>query len=94
MRGLIISKAGWETILQKNGVSWFITESDRFIFINLKDLNKKDNIFKFSKSEIDTQISDHSKNTLLFKKHPEEMRKAKAFKLAINEFLQTNTLFL
>ena len=94
MRGLQISKSGWETILQKNGVSWFITESDGFIFVNLKDLDKKDNIFKFSKSEIDTQISDHSKNSLLFKKHPEEMRKAKAFKLAINEFLQTKTLFL
>ena len=81
MKGLLISKAGWETILQKNGVSWFITESDGFIFVNLKDIDKKDNIFKFSKSEIDTLIS-------------EEMRKAKAFKLAINEFLQTKTLFL
>lgn len=94
MRGLIISKAGWEAILQKNWVSWFITESDGFIFVNLKDLNKKDNIFKFSKSEIEAQMSEHSKSGALYKKHPDEMRKAKAFKLAINEYLQTNTLFL
>lgn len=94
MKGLLISKAGWETILQKNGVSWFITESDEFIFINLKDLDKKDNIFKFSKSEIEAQISEHSKSGELYKKHPDEMRKAKAFKLAIDKYLQTNTLFL
>ena len=92
---LVIALNTWKEILEKIGVSWHVAETDGFMLVNLKDVvSKKNNIYKFSKDEIITEIKRRNKTSVLLDEYPEQMVKNYSLKKAIAEYTNENRLFL
>ena len=92
---LVITLKTWKEILEKNGVSWHVAETDGFMLVNLKDaVSNENNIYKFSKDEIINLIKGKNKSNVLTEKFPEQMIKNYSLKMAIAEYTKTNKLIL
>ena len=92
-KGLHISLKGWKKIFEANGVQINSTDSDGFIFVNIIDIDKKNNLYRYSKDELTDWIKKTSKNLDLFNKNPVELMKVRAQKMAIDAYLSENNLF-
>ena len=92
-KGLHISLKGWKKIFEANGVQINSTESDGFIFVNIIDIDKKSNLYRYSKDELTDWIKKTSKNLDLFNKNPVEVMKVRAQRIAIDAYLSENNLF-
>ena len=92
--GLHISLTGWKKIFEANGVQINSTDSDGFIFVNIIDIDKKNNLYRYSKDELTDWIKKTSKNLDLFNKNPVEVMKVRAQRIAIDAYLSDNNLFL
>lgn len=91
--GLHISLTGWKKIFEANGVQINSTDSDGFIFVNIIDIDKKNNLYRYSKDELTDWIKKTSKNLDLFNKNPDEVMKVRAQRIAIDAYLSDNNLF-
>ena len=91
--GLFITINGWEKIFKENGLSIKTSESDGYIFVNIIDKDGKNNLYKYSKSELTDYIEKTTKNLELFKKEPLQFMKMKAQRIAIDAYLSENNLF-
>ena len=91
--GLHISLKGWKKIFEANGVQINSTDSDGFIFVNIIDIDKKNNLYRYSKDELTDWIKKTSKNLDLFNKNPVELMKVRAQRIAIDAYLSENNLF-
>ena len=91
--GLHISLKGWKKIFKANGVQINSTDSDGFIFVNIIDIDKKNNLYRYSKDELTDWIKKTSKNLDLFNKNPVEVMKVRAQRIAIDAYLSENNLF-
>lgn len=91
--GLHISLTGWKKIFEANGVQINSTDSDGFIFVNIIDIDKKNNLYRYSKDELTDWIKKTSKNLDLFNKNPVEVMKVRAQRIAIDAYLSDNNLF-
>ena len=91
--GLHISLKGWKKIFEANGIQINSTDSDGFIFVNIIDIDKKNNLYRYSKDELTDWIKKTSKNLDLFNKNPVELMKVRAQKMAIDAYLSENNLF-
>lgn len=92
-KGLHISLKGWKKIFEANGVQINSTDSDGFIFVNIIDIDKKNNLYRYSKDELTDWIKKTSKNLDLFNKNPVELMKVRAQRIAIDSYLSENNLF-
>lgn len=92
-KGLHISLNGWKTIFEANGVQINSTDSDNFIFVNIIDIDKKNNLYRYSKDELTELIKNTSKNLDLFNENPVEVMKVRAQRIAIDAYLSENNLF-
>ena len=92
-KGLHISLKGWKKIFEANGVQINSTDSDGFIFVNIIDIDKKNNLYRYSKDELTDWIKKTSKNLDLFNKNPVEVMKVRAQRIAIDAYLSENNLF-
>ena len=92
-KGLHISLTGWKKIFEANGVQINSTDSDGFIFVNIIDIDKKNNLYRYSKDELTDWIKKTSKNLDLFNKNPDEVMKVRAQRIAIDAYLSDNNLF-
>ena len=92
-KGLHISLKGWKKIFEANGVQINSTDSDGFIFVNIIDIDKKNNLYRYSKDELTDWIKKTSKKLDLFNKNPVELMKVRAQKMAIDAYLSENNLF-
>lgn len=92
-KGLHISLKGWKKIFEANGVQINSTDSDGFIFVNIIDIDKKNNLYRYSKDELTDWIKKTSKNLDLFNKNPVEVMKVRAQRIAIDSYLSENNLF-
>ena len=91
--GLFITINGWEKIFKENGLSIKTSESDGYVFVNIIDKEGKNNLYKYSKSELTDYIEKTTKNLDLFKKEPLQFMKMKAQRIAIDAYLSENNLF-
>ena len=91
--GLHISLKGWKKIFKANGLQINTSDSDGFIFVNIIDIDKKNNLYRYSKDELTDWIKKTSKNLDLFNKNPVELMKVRAQKMAIDAYLSENNLF-
>ena len=92
-KGLHISLKGWKKIFEANGVQINSTDSDGFIFVNIIDIDKKNNLYRYLKDELTDWIKKTSKNLDLFNKNPVEVMKVRAQRIAIDAYLSENNLF-
>ena len=92
-KGLHISLKGWKKIFEANGVQINSTDSDGFIFVNIIDIDKKNNLYRYSKDELTDWIKKTSKNLDMFNKNPVELMKVRAQRIAIDSYLSENNLF-
>ena len=92
-KGLHISLKGWKKIFKANGVQINSTDSDGFIFVNIIDIDKKNNLYRYSKDELTDWIKKTSKNLDLFNKNPVKVMKVRAQRIAIDAYLSENNLF-
>ena len=69
-----------------------IGESDGYVFVNIIDKEGKNNLYKYSKSELTDYIEKTTKNLELFKKEPLAFMKMKAQMVAIDSYLINNKL--
>ena len=92
-KGLHISLKGWKKIFEANGVQINSTDSDGFIFVNIIDIDKKNNLYRYSKDELTDWIKKTSKNLDLFNKNPVEVMKVRAQRIAIDSYLSEDNLF-
>ena len=90
--GLLITLNGWEKIFKENGLSIKTSASDDYIFVNIIDKDGKNNLYKYSKSELTDYIEKTTKNLDLFKKEPLAFMKMKAQRVAIDSYLINNKL--
>lgn len=90
--GLFITLNGWEKIFKENGLSIKTSESDGYVFVNIIDKEGKNNLYKYSKSELTDYIEKTTKNLDLFKKEPLAFMKMKAQRVAIDSYLINNKL--
>ena len=88
-----ISLKGWKKIFEANGVQINSTDSDGFIFVNIIDIDKKNNLYRYSKDELTDWIKKTSKNLDMFNKNPVELMKVRAQRIAIDSYLSENNLF-
>ena len=88
-----ISLTGWKKIFEANGVQINSTDSDGFIFVNIIDIDKKNNLYRYSKDELTEWIKSTSKNLDMFNKNPVEVMKVRAQRVAIDAYLSENNLF-
>ena len=91
--GLHISLKGWKKIFKANGLQINTSDSDGFIFVNIVDIDKKNNLFKYPKNQLTDWIKKTSKNLDLFNKNPVEVIKVRAQRIAIDAYLSENNLF-
>lgn len=92
---LVITLRTWKEILEKNGVSWHVAETDGFMLVNLKDaVSTKNNFYKFSKDEIINLIKGENKSNALTIKYSEQIIKNYSLKMAIAEYTKKNKLIL
>ena len=61
VKGLHISLKGWKKIFEANGVQINSTDSDGFIFVNIIDIDKKNNLYRYSKDELTDWIKKPQK---------------------------------
>lgn len=92
-KGLHISLKGWKKIFEANGLQINTSDSDGFIFVNIIDIDKKNNLFKYSKNQLTEWIKSTSKNLDMFNKNPVELMKVRAQRIAIDAYLSENNLF-
>ena len=88
-----ISLKGWKKIFEANGVQINSTDSDGFIFVNIIDIDKKNNLYRYLKDELTDWIKKTSKNLDMFNKNPVEVMKVRAQRIAIDAYLSQNNLF-
>ena len=91
--GLHISLKGWKKIFKANGLQINTSDSDGFIFVNIVDIDKKNNLFKYPKNQLTEWIKSTSKNLDMFNKNPVEVMKVRAQRIAIDAYLSENNLF-
>ena len=91
--GLHISLKGWKKIFKANGLQINTSDSDGFIFVNIIDIDKKNNLFKYPKNQLTDWIKKTSKNLDLFNKNPVEVMKVRAQRIAVDAYLSENNLF-
>ena len=91
--GLLISLKGWKKIFKANGLQINTSDSDGFIFVNIIDIDKKNNLFKYPKNQLTEWIKSTSKNLDMFNKNPVEVMKVRAQRIAIDSYLSENNLF-
>ena len=91
--GLHISLKGWKKIFKANGVQINSKDSDGFIFVNIIDIDKKNNLYRYSKDELTEWKKSTSKNLDMFNKNPVEVMKVRAQRIAIDAYLSENNLF-
>ena len=92
-KGLHISLKGWKKIFEANGLQINTSDSDGFIFVNIIDIDKKNNLYRYSKDELTDWIKKTSKNLDLFNKNPVEVMKVRAQRIAIDAYLSESNLF-
>ena len=92
-KGLHISLKGWKKIFEANGLQINTSDSDGFIFVNIIDIDKKNNLFKYPKNQLTEWIKSTSKNLDMFNKNPVEVMKVRAQRIAIDAYLSENNLF-
>ena len=92
-KGLHISLKGWKKIFEANGLQINTSDSDLFIFVNIIDIDKKNNLFKYPKNQLTEWIKSTSKNLDMFNKNPVEVMKVRAQRIAIDAYLSENNLF-
>ena len=94
MQNLIITLEGWKKILRDNDVSWFVsTHSSTHIFVNLKK-GEKSFVVKIERAKLIQHIKDSHNDSEFLENHLEQIVAARALKLAINDYLESNTLYI
>ena len=93
MQNLIITLEGWKKILKDNGVSYFISTAENFIFVNLKK-EEKSYVVKIGRTEIVKNLKESGRDSELLSNHLEQMVVSRALKMAIQTYLEDHKLYI